>query len=76
MGNYEPQLYTKPLEEFSPEEREFVDVDINIKDRSRKGHEWNSLEYRDDDVVYRKSWITDDEERPIIYRLDSYAAPM
>lgn len=82
---YNPEVYSRPIEEFTPEEREFVDAELetrlpdsrlSVAAGSNRSYEWNSVEYQGDDVIYRKSWFTDHEGRQVPYRIDNYGAPM
>ncbi|XP_055332683.1 transient receptor potential cation channel subfamily M member 2-like [Paramacrobiotus metropolitanus] len=74
---YRPDAYSKPINEFTSEEREFVDPEQDFVGRSSspKRREWNGIEYHDDNVIYRKSWIVDEDGREQLYRLDDHSLP-
>ena len=86
MDHYHPDPYSRPWEEFSLEEREFVDPERDSRRptefrgsasaASTRSTDWNSIEYDEDDAVYRKTWIVDENGEPLIYRLDANGLPL
>ncbi|OQV20961.1 putative Protein ced-11 [Hypsibius exemplaris] len=86
LEHYHPEPYSRALEDFSVEEQEFVDHErdnrralefrMSASAASMQSTDWNAIEYNDEDAIYRKTWIVDENGDPLMYRLDANGLPM